>query len=372
MSMLGILAGAKHVSQLSIIRYDHVLLTLFKWVHFPAYNTIGRYFKRFKQENCLEISSAQSKLRQKIWDKKSRTSVTLDIDSSVRSVFGSQEGAGKGFNPKKKGARSYHPLYAFIAETRECLHSWFRCGSAYTSNNCVGFLKECFAQLPTQIKRVLVRADSGFFSGDIISYIESKAEDFLIKVKLLNLSAHMECQDWESGHADPNISTSSFQYACNEWEKTRRFVAIRILVNLETENCLLPIPAYEYFCYVTSLDLTPLEIHALYGQRASSENWIEWCKNHVATGSFLTQKFWANAAMFQTCVLAYNLSTWMRLLVSEKAWHEEPNTFALWFIHAPARLISTGKRWFLRLPMYYFWKLPWKEILFNINQLKFS
>ena len=96
-----------------------------------------------------------------------------------------------------------------------------------------------------------------------------------------------------------------------------------------------------------------LEAHSLYGKRATSENWIEWCKNHMAAGSFLTQKFWANAAIFQTCILAYNVVIWLRLLTSKSAWHEEPNTFRGWFINAPGRLIRTSKQWFLRLPENY-------------------
>jgi len=48
-----------------------------------------------------------------------------------------------------------------------------------------------------------------------------------------------------------------------------------------------------------------------------SENWIEWCKNHMASGSILTQDFWANSAIFQTCIMAYNLMVWMMWLNDE-------------------------------------------------------
>jgi len=39
--------------------------------------------------------------------------VTLDFDSTVIGVHGSQEGADKGFNPKNKGQKSYHPQPKF-------------------------------------------------------------------------------------------------------------------------------------------------------------------------------------------------------------------------------------------------------------------
>ncbi len=61
--------------------------------------------------------------RIKFFEKKlyPRRRATLDLDSSVIGVHGSPEGADKGFNPKKKGQNSYHPLLCFVAETRECL-----------------------------------------------------------------------------------------------------------------------------------------------------------------------------------------------------------------------------------------------------------
>lgn len=78
-----------------------------------------------------------------------------------------QEGAAKGFNTTKKGARSYHPLLVFVSEMKLLYHTWFRTGSAYTSNVIVDFLKEVKASLPATIKKVFFRADSGFFSGNL-------------------------------------------------------------------------------------------------------------------------------------------------------------------------------------------------------------
>jgi len=74
-------------------------------------------------------------------------------------VHGSQEGTAKGFNPKQKGQKSYHPLLCFIAETKECLHNWYRTGSAYTGNGCSEFIKECISRLPKPVWKVFVRAD---------------------------------------------------------------------------------------------------------------------------------------------------------------------------------------------------------------------
>jgi hypothetical protein len=114
-------------------------------------------------------------------------SITLDADSTVKSVSGNQEGAAKGFNTTKKGAKSYHPLLIFVSEMKLLYHTWFRTGSAYTSNGICEFLKEVESSLPKKIEHVFFRADSGFFSGELLDLLEYFKWDYLIKVKLKNL-----------------------------------------------------------------------------------------------------------------------------------------------------------------------------------------
>ncbi|MQY77684.1 MAG: hypothetical protein GH151_00570 [Bacteroidetes bacterium] len=78
-------------------------------------------------------------------------SITLDADSTVKSVCGNQQGAAKGFNTTSKGAKSYHPLLVFVSEMKLLYHSWFRTGSAYTANGIVDFLKETAGILATSL-----------------------------------------------------------------------------------------------------------------------------------------------------------------------------------------------------------------------------
>ena len=107
MLILAVLAGAKHMSHVVIIRADSVIRTLFNWEEFPVDCTFSRIFKLFTHCNCNELSEIESIVRKKVWGKKWFGRITFDMDSTVRGVFGSQEGAAKGFNPKKKGQKSY-------------------------------------------------------------------------------------------------------------------------------------------------------------------------------------------------------------------------------------------------------------------------
>ena len=96
MLVFGVIAGVKHISHMAILRSDEVLRALFKWDNFPVSATFGRIFRLFTQKHCRELSDAESVVRKEVWTRKWFGKVTLDMDSSVRGVYGNQEGAAKG------------------------------------------------------------------------------------------------------------------------------------------------------------------------------------------------------------------------------------------------------------------------------------
>jgi hypothetical protein len=362
MLMMGAISGVKHLSHMVLLKADTVICKLFGWESFPHHSTFGRLFKLFQHVHCHELSEAENEARRKVWSKKWFGLVTLDLDSSVRGVYGLQEGAAKGYNPHKKGQRSYHPLFCYIAQTGECLHNWFRAGDAYSGNGAVDFIRECYTRLPKRVWKIIWRGDSAFFNGKAMDSIEARQGQYLFKVSFKGLVNLLMDQSWRPLRRRPGWEGAEFEYRCHDWKRARRFVAVRRLVQENTEGLLFPQLKYEFFCYVTNLDCTPWKAHKFYGKRATCENWIEWCKNQMASGSILTQDFWANSAMFQTCILAYNLLVWMMWLTTKKGHREEPNTIRSWLIKAPARLINSGRQWILKLPRDYFFKEQWEHL----------
>ncbi len=375
MLSMGVLAGAKHMSHLVILKSDTVLRSLFRWDEFPDDTTFGRVFKLFTPKHCNELSEVESRVRDKIWEKKWFGRITLDMDSTVKGVYGKQEGAKKGYNSKKKGQKSYHPLLCFIAENCECLHNWFRTGSAYSANGCVEFMEECFAKLPKRVWKVVVRADSAFFNGALLDLLEEKRSEYFIKVKLKGLVSLLESKRWHKVQNQPGYEKCSFTYKCAGWKKGRTFLAIRRVTEYESNDDLLFKTnkiKYDYFCYVTNMKLSPWAGHKYYGKRATSENWIEWCKNQMASGSILTDNFQANSSIFQTCILSYNLMVWMMWLNDENGFKEEPNTIRMKLIHVPAKLFYAGHQWFLRLAKTYPFKKRWDQIESSIQAMTFA
>jgi len=53
--------------------------------------------------------------------------------------------ARKGFNPRRKGRHSRHPLLAVLAEAQFILHGWLRSGNTGAARGVVPFLQEALA-----------------------------------------------------------------------------------------------------------------------------------------------------------------------------------------------------------------------------------
>jgi hypothetical protein len=50
------------------------------------------------------------------------TRVLFDLDSTVLTLYGQQEKARIGDNPRKRGRASYHPLVCFEGQTKDFWH----------------------------------------------------------------------------------------------------------------------------------------------------------------------------------------------------------------------------------------------------------
>lgn len=369
----GLLSGENSILKIDNFSRDPLLQELLNIKKRISDSTISDRLKRFTMASNNYLMEVNSILSGKIHQKLKTREDIIDIDSTVKTVYGNQEGAAKGFNSHKKGAKSYHPLMAFLNSTRECILSWLRSGDAYTSNNAEEFIKEMMRLVPNRIKSLLIRGDSGFFSEKIIETIENyKNVKYLFKVKIRNLSSVLSSQQWKSVPYMPGYEICDFQYRPESWKKARHFYALRILKEVETENMLFPVKEYEYFCYCTNEPDNPLQIHKLYGDRGTSENWIEHVKNQMYGGKLLTDKFFANETLWLMSVMAYNTSIWLRKLTDEYTWHEEPDTFRRWFISVASKVIKTGRQTIAKMSRGYYYRHRWRKIESLVKQLTFA
>ena len=235
LSMVGIIGGARSIRSIVTLWNDRVLSRAAGWLRIPDETTFGRILRTFTQKNINEMESLNHRIRAGIWRKalRSGTSIVgvlrrlvIDVDSTVKTAYGKQQGVSVGYNPHKRGAASYHPLLAFCAETKEIIQGWLRDGSAYTSNGVVEFMRQLLAQLPNRT-RTLFRGDSGFFVGDLLDFLDERGHGYLIKVKLKGLVSLLETQKWQKVKGQPVWEGCEFSHQCETWRRSRKFMAVR-------------------------------------------------------------------------------------------------------------------------------------------------
>ena len=372
LTLVGMIGGATSIAKLCAVWSDGVLREISGWMQLPVETTISRLFKEVTERQINQLESVNHRLRGQIWRRANRSGASkiglnptqwIDIDSTVDSVCGTQAGAAKGYNPKSKGAHSYHPQLAFLAGSKEILQAWFRTGSAYTSNGVVEFVKQMLAHLPNRM-RIIVRADSGYFTGALFDLLDEQGHGYLIKVKLKNLAVILAKQQWVAIAGQSGWEQCAFEYRCTEWSVTRRFVAVRKALP-KAQSCqldLLETTTYDTFCYITTETLTPWQTHKKYGERATCETWIEEAKGQIGLGKIRTAEFLANAALFHCAVLAYNTLRWMALMSGSQTLQQwEPETIRTYLVRVAGKLLTGSRQLTVKTPNNHLYPQVWED-----------
>jgi hypothetical protein len=356
--------GINRICKIASFTGDGLVRALLKLDKAINENAISATLKKLGQGGARKLQMLLLTKNARWLEVSGLKSITLDADSTVKSVCGNQQGAAKGYNTTKKGAKSYHPLLVFVSEMKLLYHTWFRTGSAYTANGIVDFLKEVEASLPKNIAKVFFRADSGFFSGKLFDLLESFDWDYLVKVKLKNLAALLKKQEWEVIDKQKDIAICEFAYKAGSWKGARILKAIRTVkeyVEIDFFGESKTVPVYQYACYISTYELDAVGLHKIYKQRSTSETWIEQVKGHVMAGATLTGDFWANDILWQLSVFAYNISVMMRQK-KDKFKRQEHRTFIDWFIAVPAKITRSGHQTEIKMYENHFYKADWKEL----------
>jgi hypothetical protein len=244
-----------------------------------------------------------------------RTRFVFDLDSTVLVVYGNQEGAELGYNPGKRGRRSYHPLLAFEGDSQQFWAGEFRPGNSFTASGTLDLLTECLRKIPAQHARlpVFFRGDKGFYDRAIVEWLDNLKINFVIvaritapvKRKLGNLRYHT----FGSG-----LAVAPFWYQPIQWLKAFRFIVVRRPVMEEDAEqlTLFQMKRHTYQVLVTNMTLSPLNTWKFYNKRARVEQLIRELKGDYGIGHIPTRHYMANEAYFHLLLLAYNCVVWFQ------------------------------------------------------------
>jgi len=304
----GVLAGARRFAQLAVLRADEPVRQLFGLRRFPSTATFTRFFRRFSAKTATEtfgplFASCLARLSER------RDGYTLDLDSSVFERYGTQEGALKGYNPKKRGRPSHHPIFAVLAEARCIAHVWLRSGNTGAARGASAFLAEVQALLLDHLHISLVRADSGFFEEAFLLTLEAAALPYIVAARFTNPLPAAAYRLTFRPFA-PGLEVAELSYQALRWSTARRLIVVREeLARRPTARGreLFHAPGYRFHAAVTTLAASPEEVWRTYNGRADTENRLKELKYRFGADGFCSRRFWATEAALRAICLLYNL-----------------------------------------------------------------
>jgi hypothetical protein len=372
--LYALIAGIHRLNKTKILQGNGAFQQIIGLKKFPYASSLRRFLKRVNPHVVQDISKVHDQLRLKMFYlPKPRTSLLFDLDSSVLTLYGKLiEGAEVGYNPHKRGARSYHPLLCIEYHSRDFWHGLLRPGNVYTSSGAPEFFKECLRKIPPGIYRIRVRADSGFFDHKFIEPLDQEGIGYAIvakmtnpiKNKIGNLRYHRFKKNW---------GVAEFFYRPFRWKESHRFVVIRRpLPEKDSEQLtLFTLKRYSYQVFVTNLHLRAEEIWYFYRPRAAIEVTIRELKQSYALAKIPTNSFQANQFYFHLLLFAYNLVNWFkRLCLPPRFQNATLETIRTEFLVLPARLVKSQHRNVLKLPSEYISKQTLDHIIQKIREIK--
>lgn len=280
----------------------------------------------------------------------------LDTDVTVKPLYGKQEGAVIGYNPKKPGRPSHTYHTYMIANLRLIMDVDVQAGDQSASAYSAPGLWALLERIPQENWPAFIRGDCDWGNDAIMTEAEQRGVDYLFKlrqsswVKKLILQQHCQpgwertAEGWEAFSTELRLST---------WKQPRRVVLVRrklsknIQVAPDAQQAL-PIQlsllepaeklaAYEYSVLVTSLSHEVVSIVQHYRDRADCENNFDEIKNHWGWGGFVTRKIKPCRLIARMIALIYN---WWSLFVRLA----EPDKHYEAIVSRPLLLHGVGKQ----------------------------
>jgi hypothetical protein len=349
--LMSVVVGAQRFAHCQWLRADHVLHALLGVERFPGDDTIRHFFLRFSQAHIEAFWRPLWRwlLRLLACPK---AGFSLDLDSTVFCREGQQEGARQGFNPRRKGRKSHHPLLAVLAEAPFILHGWLRSGNTGAARGVVPFLQEALALLPEGMWVRTVRADSGFFEEALLAFLEERALPYVIVARMTS-TLKGQCAGIKAWTAiDEFHDAGEFTVQLFGWTKARRFVVGRERVREQKAAVgrkLLDVPGYTFRVWVTNRSESAVELWRDDNGRACVEQRIEELKHDLAADGFCLQPFFATESAFLAVLFTFNLLSLYQHQTTPAAAYRQPGTLRVAVFLCGAVLGKMGREGVLKL-----------------------
>ena len=215
--------------------------------------------------------------------------VTLDSDGSVISTGRFAEGTADGFNRKKKGQRSYYPLFCTLAQTGQILDVWHRPGNVHDSNGAEAFIRRCIVE---------------------------------------------ERKRWYA--LDAHRSFIETQWKPNSWDRRHRFVCVRQRSRIQQKgpvqlNLFVPYDyGYDFKVIVTNKSKTAKKVLRFHNGRGAQEGLFAELKTQTQMDYVPTKNQAGNQVFLLAAMMAHNLNRELQMQCVAKSRNTTEKRAALW------------------------------------------
>jgi hypothetical protein len=376
--LYSIIMGLRRINKTDILQYNGSFLKMLGLKRFPDQSTIRRFLKRLPPDTIRQLVRLHDSLRAHLFPfPHPRHGLIFDLDSTVIVIYGEQQKGAVGYNPKKPGRRSYHPLLCFEANFQEFWHGSLRPGNTVAMTGAIPFIKRCLEKVPSTIgrSRIRFRMDSGFYSRRIVGYLDAMGCGYVIVAKEYKPVKRAACtcrfqalnNGWEAGEFREKIHFQD--------KKEHRFVVVRRPIPSDEEEdrqlTLFKHQKYAYHVFVTNLPLSPWRVYLFYSPRATIEKNIRELMYDYPLGKIPTEDWTANVAFFQLVLFAANIAHWFKRLCLPDEYHAATlDTIRTDFLVLPARLTRVQGKNIVKLPGDYHYRKEFLQAFKTIEGLR--
>jgi len=335
-----ILLGFRKLRELDYYRLDPMATRVCGLSALPDASTVSR---NLRHADCAAVENLRDLLREMCIErlrKEGLARVTVDFDGSVQSTKGHAEGTAVGFNKKKKGARSYYPLFATISQTGVFYDFHHRSGNVHDSNGAAEFIRRTLLDVRRELSGVVLesRIDSAFYNEIIFSTLEECLAEFTCSVpfeRFPKLKEKIEqCVNWKK--IDDKWSVFESNWKPEKWRKSYRLIFVRQKKRAQKKGPIqldLFTPTEEEFEYkvvATNKTGSAKNVLLFHNGRGSQEKIFGEGKQHAALDYIATRRLVGNQIYTLSGMFAHNIGRELQMSTRQQDRKTMPKRPAHW------------------------------------------
>jgi Transposase DDE domain group 1 len=337
-----LLLGYRRLRDLSYYQDDPMVKRLLGLNQLPDASTVSRALSSI---DGLSIERLRALCRNLVIERLKKMAIyriTLDFDGSVFSTQSrTTEGTAVGYNRKRKGARSYYPLFCTLAQTGQVFDVYHRPGNVHDSHGAREFIVACiqaFQQALPWVK-IEVRMDSAFFSDAIVSMLDEMDVEFTVSVpfeRFVELKKQIqERSRWRT--LDATWSFFECAWKPKKWKKTYRFLFIRqrcAAIRKEPIQLDLFVPyeyGYEFKVIVTNKWASGKKVLMYHNGRAMQESVLGELKSQSQMDYIAVRGLLGNQLFMMAAILSHNLNRELQMATRVPDRGTSEKRTPLWF-----------------------------------------